>query len=297
VQSRPLVDADILCFFVCVLVCSVYICPSSSSPPLQHEPTIEDCYQKYVDIDDEKTKLELLDTAGDEQYSHIREKQLHEGHGFLLVFSLTDRSSFYSVRRYYLDVVTAHQKTGLDSEHPSSAPTRKHSIGEEDNRHVSAMLAASNETLHRYSDPPMNHQHAHMQRDLQVGVILVGTKADLEFAAPCDDAHEREVSQEEIEALAKELHLMYHEISCKNARQVESVFADLVQQCRKVNAHDCSCGAVAARAVGKKHAPCVCRQLCLQCNKKRAAHHTKGTGHHTFVAPDSEAPQACCVIQ
>src|SRR3990167_5324440 len=59
----------------------------------EYDPTIEDQHRKQVVIDDECTLLDILDTAGQEEYSAMRDQYIRSAEGFLLVFSLTSRSS------------------------------------------------------------------------------------------------------------------------------------------------------------------------------------------------------------
>jgi len=59
-----------------------------------YDPTIEDSYTKQCVIDDKVAKLDILDTAGQEEFSAMREQYMRSGEGFLLVFSLTDRASY-----------------------------------------------------------------------------------------------------------------------------------------------------------------------------------------------------------
>ena len=44
-------------------------------------------------IDDEVALLDVLDTAGQEEYSAMREQYMRTGEGFLLVYSITSRNS------------------------------------------------------------------------------------------------------------------------------------------------------------------------------------------------------------
>jgi len=61
---------------------------------LAYDPTIEDSYRKQVRIDEETAILEVLDTAGQEEYSAMREQWIRYGEGFFLVYSLENRGSF-----------------------------------------------------------------------------------------------------------------------------------------------------------------------------------------------------------
>ncbi|THW72614.1 ras-related protein RSR1 [Aureobasidium pullulans] len=57
----------------------------------RYDPTIEDSYRKQIDVDGRQVILEILDTAGTEQFS--KELYMKSGQGFLLVFSITSTSS------------------------------------------------------------------------------------------------------------------------------------------------------------------------------------------------------------
>ena len=60
----------------------------------EYDPTIEDSYRKQVVIDSDPAILDILDTAGQEQYSSMQDQWMREGKGFMLVYSVADRASF-----------------------------------------------------------------------------------------------------------------------------------------------------------------------------------------------------------
>jgi len=70
-----------------------------------YDPTIEDSYTKQCVIDDVVAKLDILDTAGQEEFSAMREQYMRSGEGFLLVFSLTDRASFAELPRFHKQIL------------------------------------------------------------------------------------------------------------------------------------------------------------------------------------------------
>ena len=60
----------------------------------EYDPTIEDNYRKPIRIDGQVERLDILDTAGQEEYNSMRDMWYDVGQGFLLVYSLTVRSTF-----------------------------------------------------------------------------------------------------------------------------------------------------------------------------------------------------------
>lgn len=42
-----------------------------------------------------------MDTAGQEEYSAMREQYMSQGDGYLLVYSVTDERSFHAIRRFH----------------------------------------------------------------------------------------------------------------------------------------------------------------------------------------------------
>jgi len=70
-----------------------------------YDPTIEDSYTKQCVIDDNVARLDILDTAGQEEFSAMREQYMRSGEGFLLVFSLTERASFEEVYKFHKQVL------------------------------------------------------------------------------------------------------------------------------------------------------------------------------------------------
>ncbi|XP_039611216.1 ras-related protein ralB-B [Polypterus senegalus] len=61
-----------------------------------YEPTKADSYRKKVVLDGEEAQIDILDTAGQEDYAAIRDNYFRSGEGFLLVFSITEHESFSS---------------------------------------------------------------------------------------------------------------------------------------------------------------------------------------------------------
>jgi len=71
----------------------------------EYDPTIEDSYRKQCVIDGEDAVVDILDTAGQEEFSAMREQYMRGGEGFLLVYSITDRDSFDSISAYHQQIL------------------------------------------------------------------------------------------------------------------------------------------------------------------------------------------------
>jgi small GTP-binding protein len=87
----------------------------------KYDPTIEDSYRKNVQIPTKKNEkgqqvferktLEILDTAGTDQFAAMRELYLKTGDAFLLVYSITSAASFHELNAIY-DHIVATKKEG-----------------------------------------------------------------------------------------------------------------------------------------------------------------------------------------
>ncbi|KAI6239047.1 hypothetical protein M3Y99_00606700 [Aphelenchoides fujianensis] len=102
--KRPPDDADLPTYKICVIGSGGV---GKSSLTIQYfqkqfsefyDPTIEDQYIQHCEIDGNWVILDVLDTAGQEEFSAMREQYMRNGHGFMLVYSVTDSTSFENAR-------------------------------------------------------------------------------------------------------------------------------------------------------------------------------------------------------
>ncbi|XP_061557081.1 ras-related protein R-Ras [Phyllopteryx taeniolatus] len=70
-----------------------------------YDPTIEDSYTKICTVDGKDTRLDILDTAGQEEFGAMREQYMRSGEGFLLVFALNDRGSYHEVQKFHTQIL------------------------------------------------------------------------------------------------------------------------------------------------------------------------------------------------
>ncbi|KAK5575593.1 hypothetical protein RB653_006726 [Dictyostelium firmibasis] len=63
-----------------------------------YDPTIEDSYRKQCLVDDQVYMLDILDTAGQDELTAMRDQWIRSCEGFILVYSVTSRSSFDQIQ-------------------------------------------------------------------------------------------------------------------------------------------------------------------------------------------------------
>jgi len=64
----------------------------------KYDPTIEDFYRKEIEVDNMPCVLEILDTAGTEQFASMRDLYIKNGQGFVVVYSLTNHQTFLDIK-------------------------------------------------------------------------------------------------------------------------------------------------------------------------------------------------------
>jgi len=79
----------------------------------QYDPTIEDSYRHQVEVDNGNYILEILDTAGTEQFAQLRNLYVKNGMGFVLVFSLASKSSFLEISELREQIVRVKESTAV----------------------------------------------------------------------------------------------------------------------------------------------------------------------------------------
>ncbi|KAK5581448.1 hypothetical protein RB653_001481 [Dictyostelium firmibasis] len=67
----------------------------------EYDPTLEDSYRKQTTVDGEECLLDIYDTAGQEDFSAVRDQYMRTGEGFLCVYSITYLQSFKEIHRLH----------------------------------------------------------------------------------------------------------------------------------------------------------------------------------------------------
>eukprot|EP00727_Mastigamoeba_balamuthi_P007666 m51a1_g352 putative ras gtpase (209) ;mRNA; r:569975-570924 len=71
-----------------------------------YNPTIEDAFTKRLRVDGQQATLKIVDTAGQEEYSALREAHYAKADAFILVYSITDRNGFDSIPKFRSKILT-----------------------------------------------------------------------------------------------------------------------------------------------------------------------------------------------
>lgn len=78
--------------------------------PKDHDTTIEDQYKISMSIDGYNCQIEILDTAGQDDYQSMLETWINHGSGFLIVYSIDDVESYNEAKKKYEKVVAIKGK-------------------------------------------------------------------------------------------------------------------------------------------------------------------------------------------
>lgn len=89
-----------------------------------YDPTIEDSYRKQVVIDKQSCMLEVLDTAGQEEYTALRDQWIRDGEGFVLVYSITSRASFSRIQRFHSQIQRVKESAASASPTMTTMPPK-----------------------------------------------------------------------------------------------------------------------------------------------------------------------------
>lgn len=64
--------------------------------------------------------LEVLDTAGQEEYTALRDQWIRDGEGFVLVYSISSRSSFTRIQRFHNQIQRVKESSSSSPIYPGS---------------------------------------------------------------------------------------------------------------------------------------------------------------------------------
>jgi len=77
-----------------------------------YDPTIEDSYRKQAVVDGKVVMLNVWDTAGQEEYEALQDGYIRDAEGFIIVYSVTDKTSFAAVTKYWRKILMIRDSLG-----------------------------------------------------------------------------------------------------------------------------------------------------------------------------------------
>jgi small GTP-binding protein len=78
-----------------------------------YDPTIEDSYKRVLAVDGENIQLDILDTAGQDDFAPMRTSYMRQGKGFIIVYAIDDRASFEEVEVFHRDLTRTKGTTNV----------------------------------------------------------------------------------------------------------------------------------------------------------------------------------------
>lgn len=65
------------------------------------DPTIEDAYRKAIEVDNASCQLEILDTAGQDDFESLRPQWMQDKNGYIFVYCMTKESSLTELDPFF----------------------------------------------------------------------------------------------------------------------------------------------------------------------------------------------------
>uniref|UniRef100_A0A6B2LK28 Uncharacterized protein n=1 Tax=Arcella intermedia TaxID=1963864 RepID=A0A6B2LK28_9EUKA len=80
-----------------------------------YDPNIEDSYRKQITMDGSSYILELLDSAGQQEFTAIKDLYIKNSNGVVLVYSIIDQKSFVDIPDIHANIVSVRSEKGWDN--------------------------------------------------------------------------------------------------------------------------------------------------------------------------------------
>lgn len=75
-----------------------------------YSPTVEDKFTKHLEVNGKAVFAEILDTAGQDQYSDLRPHFLPHGDAFILVYSIDDNETFEKIDEFHEQIFQVNER-------------------------------------------------------------------------------------------------------------------------------------------------------------------------------------------
>ncbi|XP_028162498.1 ras-related protein M-Ras-like isoform X2 [Ostrinia furnacalis] len=157
-----------------------------------YDPTIEDSYIQHTEVDGQWCILDVLDTAGQEEFSAMREQYMRKGDGFLLVYSVTDQQSYENIRHFHTQILRVKDRESYPMLVAANKVDLVHvrAVSEEAGRELARQLGAPyietsakepplniDAAFHEVSPPPARAASGGPELARQLGAPYIETSA------------------------------------------------------------------------------------------------------------------------
>jgi len=75
-----------------------------------YSPTVEDKFTKHLEVNGKAVFAEILDTAGQDQYSDLRPHFLPHGDAFVLVYAINDNETFEKIDEFHEQIFQVNER-------------------------------------------------------------------------------------------------------------------------------------------------------------------------------------------
>lgn len=196
--------------------------------PAQYDPTIEDKYNAMIDAPTgEQYLLQVLDTAGQSNYSTLRSLQLKATEAFVVVYSITDPASLNAAEQALAAAITTRSSSPATAKPPPGTKALKkkaskngsmgRSAGSRSSQHSGSSTGSGSS-----GENPLTRPLKDVSVHQPPVVVVVGNKFDL--------GSDRAIPPEQGQELADRFgpHSAFFEASAKTPVNVHNVFQAVV---------------------------------------------------------------------
>ena len=79
----------------------------------EYDPTSADSYRKQITLEGEEMNVDILDTAGQEDYAAMRDNYYRTGEGFMCVYAISMEDSFDKLETFFEQILRVTDKSAV----------------------------------------------------------------------------------------------------------------------------------------------------------------------------------------
>ena len=129
-----------------------------------------------VELDGQQVTLEILDTAGQEEFKAFRDASLRQGEGYMLVYSIDDKASFDDVKSTYTFVTRGNEGRPFRVLVIGNKSVRLHGIRARHHRRRQDLEAERKVSTQEAAAWAAQNKITHLETSAKVGVCAAATR-------------------------------------------------------------------------------------------------------------------------